>query len=251
MLSLRDLIAPTEIETPVDTIESTPTDGQVNVEAPVVETPTEYDVDGEKYTIDQIREWKQGNLRQSDYTRKTQEIAKLRKESEQAMEVYKYLMENQELTKMLVEHQQANGKNVDVTQNLDPVRQELNDIKQKITLDEIDKQLSNITSKDKRVSDVELLEIANARACDIDTAYNIWKGQNMDKIMTIREQELKKSILNELQTNANQTATMIGGVDTKVEQNTFGLSQEQIGIAEKFGMTLEEYKKYTTNDGVW
>lgn len=250
MLNLRELIAPADVVENVDTIESTPT-VETNNEVQPAEIPTEYDVDGEKYTIDQIREWKQGNLRQSDYTKKTQEIARLRKENDEALNVYKYLMENEELTKMLVEHQQANGKDSTLKDKIDPVRQELNDIKQRITLDEIDKQLQTITSNDKRVSDVELLEIANARGCDIDTAYNIWKGQNMDKIMSVREQELKKSILAELQNNATQTATMIGGVDTKVDKNTFGLSQEQIGIAERFGMTLEEYKKYSTNDGVW
>jgi hypothetical protein len=42
------------------------------------ETPITVEVDGETYTLDDIREMQRGNLRQSDYTRKTQELARQR-----------------------------------------------------------------------------------------------------------------------------------------------------------------------------
>jgi len=38
-----------------------------------------FDIDGEEITLSQIREWKGGNLRQSDYTRKTTDLAEQRK----------------------------------------------------------------------------------------------------------------------------------------------------------------------------
>lgn len=38
-----------------------------------------FDIDGEEITLSQIREWKQGGLRQSDYTKKTTEVADTRK----------------------------------------------------------------------------------------------------------------------------------------------------------------------------
>ena len=38
-----------------------------------------FDIDGEEITLSQIREWKQGGLRQSDYTKKTTEVADQRK----------------------------------------------------------------------------------------------------------------------------------------------------------------------------
>jgi len=38
-----------------------------------------YLIDDEEVTLDQIREWKRGNLRESDYTRKTQDLAEQRK----------------------------------------------------------------------------------------------------------------------------------------------------------------------------
>ena len=41
-----------------------------------------FEIDGEEITLSQIKEWKDSGLRQSDYTRKTQEAAELRKEAE-------------------------------------------------------------------------------------------------------------------------------------------------------------------------
>lgn len=41
-----------------------------------------FDIDGEEITLDQIREWKRGFLRESDYTQKTQSLSAERKEFE-------------------------------------------------------------------------------------------------------------------------------------------------------------------------
>ena len=49
-------------------------------------TPTEYEVDGEKVTAEQLREWKQGYMRTQDYTKKTQEIAEAKRELSRAKE---------------------------------------------------------------------------------------------------------------------------------------------------------------------
>lgn len=43
------------------------------------------DLDGEEVTLKQIREWKRGNLREQDYTRKTQDLANERKAIESRM----------------------------------------------------------------------------------------------------------------------------------------------------------------------
>lgn len=66
----------TEVEPVVEVV------AEVATEEPVVETIPTYEIDGEKITIDQIKEWKQNGLRQSDYTKKTQELAQQRKELE-------------------------------------------------------------------------------------------------------------------------------------------------------------------------
>lgn len=53
------------------------------VEDKPVEVPVDkFNIDGEDFTIEQIKEWKQNGLRQSDYTKKTQELAEQRKQLE-------------------------------------------------------------------------------------------------------------------------------------------------------------------------
>lgn len=47
-----------------------------------VEEPRYRLADGTEVTLDEIEEWRKGNLRQSDYTRKTQELSNTRKELE-------------------------------------------------------------------------------------------------------------------------------------------------------------------------
>jgi len=46
------------------------------------ESATLIELDGEQVTLDQVREWRRDGLRQSDYTRKTQEAAQVRKAAE-------------------------------------------------------------------------------------------------------------------------------------------------------------------------
>lgn len=45
--------------------------------------PAKFEIDGETYTLDEIREWKQSGLRQSDYTRKRQADAEERRQAEE------------------------------------------------------------------------------------------------------------------------------------------------------------------------
>jgi hypothetical protein len=49
------------------------------------EEPT-YDIDGEKYTLSQLKEWKAGNMKDADYRKKTTELANQRRQYEQEKE---------------------------------------------------------------------------------------------------------------------------------------------------------------------
>lgn len=261
MLEILKLIATTEgveggtaTDNPVETLQQEP---EVNTEVtqtePVEETtpelPTEYEIDGEKYTIDDIREWRKGNLRQADYTKKTTELAKQRKEAEDALEVYNYLMSKPDLVKKLYELDVDNPEEVDkVSKKLDPVTKQINDLNQKLLIKDIEAELKEITSKDKLVNDVELLQLANEMKCPISTAYEIWKGKNLDRIVKERESQIKRQIAKQTKENADTTKTLISQADTKNESGgNFGLSDEQLKFADKIGMTPEEYAKYSKN----
>lgn len=79
---------------PVETTEEVAEVEQTQIEAEEVEEDTEeiedmyLDLDGEEVSLSQVREWKSGNMMQSDYTRKTTELAEQRKAFEQEQEVF-------------------------------------------------------------------------------------------------------------------------------------------------------------------
>lgn len=248
MMEFINLIATTEVEggQPTDTI-STPEVEAQQQEQPVAEVteqePLKYNIDGEEFDLDTIREWKRGNLRQSDYTRKTQEISKMRKESKEALEVYSYLMNKPHLLEKLIELD--TGEDVsEIKGKLDPVQKEIQDLKTQMRVKDIDAELSSITSKDKLVTDVELLEIATKQNCDINTAYNIWKGNNFDRIMQDKEKSLRAKITEEIQKNQTITKTLINPTDSAPTEETYGLSDSELAMCDRLGMTPKEYSIY-------
>jgi hypothetical protein len=78
-------VTPEEVE--AESVEELATDEveleaeELDESAPQIEESEEFyvDIDGREISFSDIKEWEQGNLRQSDYTRKTQEVADKRK----------------------------------------------------------------------------------------------------------------------------------------------------------------------------
>lgn len=229
------------------TVNETPTDVTETTTEPTTEptVPSSYNIDGQDYTLDEIREWRRSGLRQADYTKKTQEVARQRKEAEEALEVYNYLMSNQELVQKLIEFDSSNPVQAsNVKGKLDPVQREIQELKTQLKVKDIDAELNEITSKDKMVNDVELLEIATKTNCDINTAYNIWRGNNLDKILAEREKELTQKIKSEIEKNQTVTKTLISNGDVAPTVKDYGLSDVEKAFAQRLGMTEEEYSIY-------
>jgi len=69
---------------------------EANQETPQVEPQDdpEFDLNGEKVKRSQILEWKQNQMLQSDYTKKTQELAQQRKELDELVKFADYLKSN-------------------------------------------------------------------------------------------------------------------------------------------------------------
>lgn len=90
---------------------SSGTPPEQSLDAAVVEKdsqPSEYTLpDGTKATAQQIAEWRKGNMLQSDYTKKTQEVAEMRRASEEVFKAYKAMeQERAELVSFLNDPQQ-------------------------------------------------------------------------------------------------------------------------------------------------
>jgi hypothetical protein len=205
------------------------------VEAPAI--PQEYEIDGEKYTAEQLKEFKKGYLRQSDYTKKTQEVAAQRKEHQQALEVYEFLQKNPELLKQMSEYKPQEGAKPNL-----PVDKHIQELDIKLKTIEIEGQLNALKQKDPDMDEIAVLNLANEKSLDLETAYHIHKGRNFDTALKKKLDEQSAKLTDNIKKNAAVTKTLITPVDKP--QDNFGLSQEEIVFAAKVGMTPEEYAKW-------
>lgn len=207
---------------------------------------TSFLIDGEEYDVETIKEWKQGHLRQSDYTRKTQELAQMKKEFESrkkevedAIEVYKFLQANPKLTEELYEKSLELGEQVPKIKTEQATDPRIEKALYEFELQKIESQLKDIKKDNPNVNDVELLNLANDKGVDLETAYILWKGQNVDALLKKNEEEL----INKLKNNTSITSTLINSIDNKAAKG-LGLSNSEVVAAKELGMTIEEYAKW-------
>ena len=206
------------------------------------EAPLEFDIDGEKLTLEQIREFKRGYMRQSDYTRKTQELASKRQELNDAVELYEYLKANPEIAAKLAEI--APEDKQELASKVNPLYQKVEELSVQLRLNMLEKELEHVLSTDKYgVTEMELLEIAQQEKCSIDKAYKLWKADNADKILEKQIAESKKKITEEIQKNYGVTKTLIKSNDNPAVKTTNLTEIEKI-YAAKLGMSEEEYAKW-------
>lgn len=210
------------------------------------ETPTalsEIDLDGEKLTLDQIRELKKNNMAFSDYYEKYERLQALEREQSEAIELYKYLQSKPELVEQLYKQDQGlTERGVKIPTEYENRIQE---VETKFRRMEIETALNSIKAKDSSVNELELLQTANNNKCSIETAYNIWKGENFDKLLETKLKEQSKSISKKIQQNADVTKTIINDGDGQEKNDgKFGLTDVEIAFARKIGLSAEEYSKW-------
>jgi hypothetical protein len=226
--------------TPSDQAEGTQVTEPVQTET--VPTETFFEIDGEKLTPQQIKEYRQGYLRQSDYTKKTQEIANLRKENNEALELYNYFRANPHLAQKLAEMDDDGAKDINnVYKHTDPKIVEL-DTKFKVM--EINHELELLKMQDPNVNEIDILTLANEKAMPIKDAYTLWRGLNFDKIMKDTLAKQSASLTQQIK-NSNSTVTTLMNPNDKTNDNNFGLSEAEMRMAEKLDMTYEEYKRWS------
>ena len=211
-----------------------------------IETPTSYNIDGEEFSIDQLREFRNSGLRRDDYSKKIQEANRISQEAKDALELQNYLKSNPELLKALREKEESLGLNKEKKIDaLDPVKSEINELKQQLRVQAIEKELSDIMAKDPSVKDIELLQTANELKVDLRTAYYYNKGKNADAYIKAEVAKMKEQLLQEIKTNNTTTKTLITNGDVTNDTDTnYGLSEVEKAMATKLGMEYSEYAKY-------
>jgi hypothetical protein len=225
--------------TPTEPVQTETPDTPVE---PVAEpTETFFDIDGEKLTPQQIKEYKQGYLRQADYTKKTQEVANLRKEHKEALELYEYFKANPHLAQKLSELEDDGAKDINkVYKPQDPMVSELS---RTVKAMEINHELELLKTKDPNVDEIEILNLANEEAIPISKAYTMWKGINHDKLLKA-ELDKRSAQLTEQIKKSNSTVTTLMNPNDKPTDVSFGLSEAQMAMADRLEMSYEEYKRW-------
>ena len=227
------------------TVDNSQQTQQPNVQptAPV----SEIEIEGlGRVKIDEVKEWKQGHLRQSDYTRKTQEIAKQRQENKDALELYNYIKNNPHIAQAVSQGDFTSLNNSPVANKLNPESQRIDELSYKMANIELDNTLNSMKSRyGEDFNEVEVLQEADRLGIgDLEFVYNALQGK---KIPTLREQlkkEIESSIASKIQNNANATSTIIGDNDVGANVNVnHGLSSDELRVAQKMGLTPERYAK--------
>lgn len=252
-----------EGNTEVEPMESTEAEPDAPTQSDVVEAddsedaeitteesiPDSYDIPGiGNVTIDEINEWRQGNLRQSDYTRKTQELARQREELRDAKELFDYLSSNPHLIQALREAEQGNIP--PVVNNATPERQMIRQLAYNQKAMETDMKLAALKQKYGDIDEVALFnKAAELRTEDLEFVYQGLQNEkpteyDLDAIRQAAIEEAKAQLKAELEQNMDAVGTSVSTKQSKPVEEPVNLTAEQKRVAKALGMSETDYAKW-------
>lgn len=235
-----------DVEVPKSTEQTPPATetNQTPEQTKVVEPPATVQIDGKELTLDEL---KNGYLRQSDYTKKTQELSRKAQQAEQALQMIQQIQSNPQAAQQL-----AQEYNLPI---LDPLQSHVSDLESRYYDLLIQNDLHNLHDKYGDFNDTEVLQIATSEnITNLETAYQLFtarKGGGSSEKMDIEsiKQSLRDEILKELKSQQEasvDTSTIIqtGGDVTPVRDTTPQLTPSEKKVARAMRMSEEEYLKW-------
>lgn len=237
-----------EIEQPVDVVKSEEETKPEEIET-VEEEPEEkkdkpitVDIDGKEVTLDELRN---GYLRQSDYTKKTQELSNQRKETKEAVELYEYLKSNPHIAQQI----QENGG--EVPDRIDPSLAKVKELENKMYDMMLEREVETLQSKYDDFEVREVLELANEKGIvNLEDAYHLLKANKPSSQETLYvdkvKEELRKEILRELSEERDSTQTIIStnSQSSLPNVNLPQISKQELSVARNMGLSEKEYIKW-------
>lgn len=203
----------------------------------------------EKVTIDGVGEvsfdeLKNGYLRQSDYTKKTTEVAKQKKEVEEAVTLYNYLKQNPQISQQIVDKGGFPA--------FDPVQDRIKEMEEKLYDMQLQSEIEQLQHKYPDFEIRTVLETAQSKnITNLEDAYILSKGavlnQPKDSGVNVEEieKQLREKIMAELAIEMKGTQTIITSNSTPVEiNNTPTLNSSEKRVAQMMGLSDSEYVKY-------
>lgn len=241
----------TQIEQPVVVNEEPIIEVKKEIKVDVLEPklPDKIVIDGVgEVTIDELRN---GYLRQSDYTKKTQEVANKRKEAEEAIALYEQLKANPEMA-----HRLAEGGNV--PDQLNPVYNELKMVKDKLYDLMLEREIEVLSNKYPDFEVREVLEVAQAKKTNnLEDAYLL--NRSMKQSASPQPQtvdieklkaDLKKELLQQIEEENSASDTLISSHSNKpvINNNTPKLNESEAKVARMMKMSEADYVKWRDAD---
>lgn len=239
-----DVIEQLEAE-PDDNIEETIEEPDVDVDVDdnnesVESIPLSYNIDGiGEVSAEQIREWRDSGLRQSDYTRKTQELARQRSELQDAVNIYEYLKQHPYITESIKKAE--NNPQFDMSAP-SAERNALRDLQYQVQSMKVDNTINQLHEKYGDFNEESLFKKANeTKTTDLEL---VLKSMMYDKKpATSAVEEAKRQLKEELEKDQSVVSTVITNKSGKTKK-TPKLSSEEKHVAELMGMSPSEYAKW-------
>lgn len=193
-----------------------------------------------------LEELQKGYLRQSDYTKKTTELANMRKELKQAEDLYKDIQSNPDLQKQLKD----SGANQDLVNSANAEQKKIRDLEVKIASMELDKEVSRLKQKYPDFDEVAVITEASKRnSPDLEFIYKATRkveDKKDDVDMDSLREQLKKELLAEIK-GEDVPPTIISNkasLTPVTEEKGVTMTVQEAKIADGMKMSHEDYIKY-------
>jgi len=226
---VEEIVEPTVEETKPVEVEET------KVEEP---KPTTVVIDGVELDIEEL---KNGYLRQSDYTKKTQDVARQKKESEEAINFYEYLKANPDVVKDL-------QKETDVPTQLDPTQSKVIELENKMYDMMLQKEIETLQGKYDDFEIREVLDIAKEKKIvDLEDAYLLLKSKKSpSQSVEEMKKQIRTELLEEMKKEGESTKSIINDTasDPVESKDAPTLSPQEVKVAKGMGMSIEDYVKW-------
>lgn len=239
-MDANETIATETEENPVSDVANETVEEPVSTPEPT--EPTKYNIEGVgEFTADELKEWKNAGLRQSDYTRKTQELARQREELKDASNIYNYLKEHPYIIDSI---NRTEGNPTEFTQSAPtPERQMIQKLAYNQKAMQTDLKLTELHQKYGDFDETQLFQTAVDKK--IEDLEFVLKGMMYDNKRSDASsvQTAKEQLRAELESDRDTVSTIISSKANKKGHKP-SLTPEEKKVAANFGLSESEYLKW-------
>lgn len=220
---------------------TTPTETVTQAEPNQDEQPQVFEINGEQVSLEELQ---RGYLRQSDYTRKTQDIARKERELSHAQTVLEKVSSNPELAQQV-------GYNPEQAR-VDALQAELFDLRLAQEVNTLSTKYADFDvnevfqfALDRQMDNIEDAYLLNKQYKQLNAPVQLNNLTTTTPAQAVDVEALKAQIRAELQAEINTSSIISGGGGAPTPQADVQLTPDELKVAKMMKMTPEEYKKWS------